>query len=207
MEKEVRQEASVPVQTRVSVVSLAELDMYWLREGSMIRSMSQLVAWSLDLLCEVLRANNRMVKDIESVSEAHRYLSNRELYQPSLRDRGRYKMSAALKFENLRYEGDDPARIGEKKRRVYSDYNIVHRKNSVQMFEGRVDSDLVSKATEIFNSLPDGKIGELVTDPGPVRAGMNEKEFKEHMRASEEAAKEENRKLDELLASRKEKIV
>ena len=126
MDKEVKQESSIPVQARVGMVSLAEMAKYWESQGYMVRSMSQLVAWSLDLLCEVLRQNQAMPLVIETVAEAHRELEQRGLYQGSLKNRAFKKIGASLRFETMRREGIDP------KSYTPMDYGILHNKRSVE---------------------------------------------------------------------------
>jgi hypothetical protein len=126
MERDVKQESSIPAQARVSMVSLAELVNYWESEGFRVRTMSQLIAWSLDLLCDTIKRSNSMPVVIESVTEAHRHLEQRGLYQGSLKARAYKKVGAALRFETLRSEGIDP--------RDYTpiDYNILHNRRSVE---------------------------------------------------------------------------
>lgn len=94
----VKQESSVPVQSRVSVMTLAELDNYWNSEGYEIRSMSQLVSWSLDLLCEILDSNKLLTR-VESIGEAHSYLKKKGLYQRSLEKRSFKKITKDIKYE------------------------------------------------------------------------------------------------------------
>lgn len=125
MDREVKQETSIPVQARVSLISLAELANYWESEGYRVRTMSQLIAWSLDILCETIKRNNAMPVVIEGVAEAHRHLEQRGLYQGSLKDRAYKKIGAAMRFETLRGEGIDP------KDYTPIDYNILHNKRSV----------------------------------------------------------------------------
>lgn len=134
MEKRLRQESSIPVQTRVSIVSLAELDLYWFREGHSIRTMSQLISWSLDLLREVLEANGKVPGEFDTVAKAHQYLQARGLYQRGMKERGIKKISTALRFESLREEGLDPRSVAP------IQHNILHRKGSVEPLEGKVDS-------------------------------------------------------------------
>ena len=60
-----KQETSIPVQSRTSIISLAELAKYWETTEYDIRSMSQLISWSLDLLRDILKSN----ESIESSDE------------------------------------------------------------------------------------------------------------------------------------------
>lgn len=126
MDRETKQESSIPVQARVGLVSLAELVNYWESQGYAIKSMSQLVAWSVDLLCETIKRNEAMPVAIETVAEAHRHLEQRGLYQGSLKPRAIKKIGAAMRFDTMRQEGVDP--------RSYApiDYNVLHNKHSVE---------------------------------------------------------------------------
>lgn len=140
MDKEVRKESSVPVQSRVSIVDLAKLDTYWMRvEGVAMRTMSQLVSWSVAALCEVVESNGKMPGGIDSVADAHKYLTSRGLYQQSLKRRSQSRISAALGFESLRKQGVDPA--------VHSTraHKTVHSRHSIEAFDG----DRVSKKSDI----------------------------------------------------------
>lgn len=131
-ERESRQERSIPVQSRIDMVSLARLDKYWMSEGYYIRTMSQLVNWSVDLICEVLVSNEKMPSGIDSAMEANRHLMQRGLYQPSMLKKGFKKRAAALGFESLRDEGVEPADYAE------GQYRNMHNERSVKVFEGKV---------------------------------------------------------------------
>ena len=95
--KEFKQESSIVVSSRVSMIDLANLDRYWHSEEVPIRSMSALVSASLALLVDVLRHNEALREEIKTVHDAHRWLISRRLYQPSLTKRNRQKISTALK--------------------------------------------------------------------------------------------------------------
>ena len=133
-DKEIRQERSIPVQSRVNLVELAELDRYFMEHGQEIRTMSQLLSWGISLLIEVLEANNALTEKFESLTEAHRYLNIRGLYQPGMMNRGRKKLGMSMGYESLRLEGVDP--------RWYDKNNFenIHNENSVKTFEGKVVS-------------------------------------------------------------------
>ena len=121
----VRKESSVPTQTRVSIVDLAKLDMFWIREQQVnIKSMSQLVSWSIGVLVDKLEEVG-LVKDDISVAEAHNYLKARGLYQDSLLKRSRPRISAAMGFESLRKQGSDP------KYHAPMIHNTIHSKHSI----------------------------------------------------------------------------
>jgi hypothetical protein len=132
MDRETRVESSVPVQGRVSIVTLAELGIYWESLGADIRTMSQLLSWSVDALREILATNGKLPQVVESVADAHRYLEENKLYQTGLKQRSIRKIVNAMAFENLRVEGIDP------KQYVPQHYNAVHNQHSVKPIESQV---------------------------------------------------------------------
>lgn len=136
MDQDVKQESSIPVQTRVSFMSLAKLHVYWTLEGYHIRTMSQLVGWSVDLLCEVLEANEKMPDQIETLAEAHRYLQYHGLYQGSMKERSMKKIGTALRFETMREQGQDPQHV------IPVQHKMLHKKTSVKPLENTVDAGL-----------------------------------------------------------------
>jgi hypothetical protein len=189
MKGEIRQEASIPVQTRANITCIAELDIYWMSEGKNIKSMSQLIGWSLELLCEILKVNERLPKIVESVAEAHRYIDKRGLYQPSLKKRSFDKISTAIRFEGMREEGTDPGcKIGEENANVVRSYNIIHNKNSIQPFNGQVVSDKVTKAIEIYNKLSDkvSLIPKTIADVEGFSESSIEQRLEEYQRKIDE---------------------
>jgi hypothetical protein len=117
-------EDSIPVTVRVGIRELAELDEYWMREGYQVRSMSQLVGWSCELLCSVLRANGKSMP--LTIRDAHERLVKRQLYQKSNEKKAFMKTGAAMRFESMREEGVNPQEYAE------SQFNVVNRANSVQ---------------------------------------------------------------------------
>ena len=133
--KEIRQENSIPVQSRTSLVSLANLEVYWEREGRPVRTLSQLVSWSVDLLVEILKSNNILPDAFDSVTEANKHLQMKRLYQPSLHKRSLKKIGNAITFENLRGEGINPKDYAPRQ------YNVVHNRQSVEPLEMGVVND------------------------------------------------------------------
>jgi hypothetical protein len=211
MNKEIKQEASIPVQTRTSVVSLAELDQYWTSEGRGIKSMSQLVSWSVELLCEVLRSNGK-IKSIESIAEAHRYLEGRELYQPSLRKRSFDKLGSAIRFENLREVGEDPGEVTEGRENINRAYKMLHNKTSVQPFNGVVQSPGISNMLDYFNNIKDDEVVPVISSGGQIRempafklgkGDMPSETFNERERIRAERDRAEQEEMDKFLASQK----
>jgi hypothetical protein len=132
--KEIKQESSIPVQSRVSFMSLARLHRYWVDEGYSIRTMSQLVSWSVDLLCEVLEANEKMPGDIDTLAKAHQYLQVHGLYQGSTKKIAMKKISTALRFEALREHGINP------ESHIPLQHKMLHRENSVRPLDCLVDA-------------------------------------------------------------------
>lgn len=117
-------EGTTPIESRVQVRILAELDRYWLRTGYPVRSMSQLVAWSCELLCQILRANGKSV-EVETIREAHEQMIMRGLYQKSKQKKGFMQMGTDLRFESMREEGINPNEYAP----IQS--NVVNRTNMV----------------------------------------------------------------------------
>lgn len=104
-----RLEASIPVQTRANITDLANLTSYWEGEGYRVRTMSQLLSWSMSLLVDILEKNNLMKYKIETAAEANKYLELMRLYQPSMKAKGFKRVAAAVRFEGMREEGMNPA--------------------------------------------------------------------------------------------------
>uniref|UniRef100_A0A6H1ZBK4 Uncharacterized protein n=1 Tax=viral metagenome TaxID=1070528 RepID=A0A6H1ZBK4_9ZZZZ len=131
-DRELKQERSVPVQSRVDIKTLAEMDIYWESIGVRVRSMSQLVSWTVDLCRSILVANDKLPMILESSADGNNRLEERGLYQRRMRERAAKKIHASLMFENLRFEGIEP------KDRTPMHYNVVHNERSVEPFTGRV---------------------------------------------------------------------
>jgi len=153
-EREMKQEASISVQSRVDIRTLANLSINWEESGVTVSSMSQLISWSLELLLDTMKKSGVLKKVVESVSEANQYLNIKGLYQKGLHERSRRKISNALEFENLRFEGIDP------KTYVSRHYNTVHNRRSVDVpsvgrpFTGDPKTaEEVRKAVEVYKEL------------------------------------------------------
>ena len=130
--KEVKVERSLVVSSRIDLVSLMRLDKFWeSKKGVRINSMSQLVSWSIDLLVDVLEGNQLVGNQGESIVDAHRHFETKGLYQKSNLKKNRQKISAGIRFSNIREQGRSP---------MFDDgvsYKILHNKNSVEPYEGR----------------------------------------------------------------------
>jgi hypothetical protein len=131
--REVKRESSIIASTRVSMITLAELDKYWMAQNRPMSTMSQLVAWSLDLLRDVLKQNNMITEEIASVREAHEHLTNRGLYQKSINKRSLFKIANAIRFESMREDGLDPQTEDPR------GYRMVHKQSSVEPYPDKHD--------------------------------------------------------------------
>lgn len=177
---EVKKESSVPVQGRISILGLAELDMYWQETGHYIRTMSQLLSWSVDLLCEVLRANEMLPREFTSVADAHQHLLRRGLYQRSTEKRAFDKIGAAIRFENLRATGVDP------KDYVAGQYNILHNPRSVSSSPVRGTRPDVVEGVKIMEELE-----------RQAKSGKSEEEAAEEVKKAVDAARESGHLVEE----------
>ena len=104
-------ERSMSFSTRIDLLILAELSMFFNARGNPIRSMSQLISDSVNGLWNVLESNGRFEENdahVESVVAAHNYLESTGLITNSMRNRNAAKLAKALGYENLRDEGVDP---------------------------------------------------------------------------------------------------
>jgi hypothetical protein len=154
-EEEGKVEGSIPVQARVNIRCLANLNQYWMSEGYRIKTMSQLIGHSIELLCEVLEVNGKIREKIDSIADAHNYLCERDLYQQSMKNRSIRKIGVGIAFENMREEGADP------KFHATEQYNRIHRKtdyrgnpSTVQPFTGKVrNSHITQDMIDTFNNL------------------------------------------------------
>ena len=142
MSKELKQERSIPVQGRIDIKSLAEMDAYWSSIGVDIRTMSQLISWTVDLCHDILSKNDKLPVLYESVADCHNHLERRNLYQKRLKERSIAKVNAAMRFESLRLEGVNPAEYDKR------EYNIVHNKNSVEPYQGQRGNFMMSLTPE-----------------------------------------------------------
>lgn len=215
MDRETKQESSIPVQSRVSIVTLAALDNYWYSEGRDIRTVSQLVSWSLYLLSEILNANN-MLDTEPSIEEARNHMMNRGLYQRNMDTRGYQKLGNAIKFQKMREEGGSPQQSTYPSERAA--YSIMHRKPnrftgaamSVEPFTGKVDSNIPNREQieSIYNSLDEEVIRKKAIersmgkdiDELPVfkERGNSPEDMQARIEANDRRAQEELDRLNNL---------
>lgn len=185
-----KQESSIPIQSRISLISLAELAKYWKDTEYEIRTMSQLVSWSLDLLRDILKANDMITKDIESVVEARDYLVDNNLWQRKVSKRAFVKLGNAVRFQGFRDRGENPETRDEMSK---IGHNLMHNKHSVEPYEDKVSARqrLVAKATAIYHEL------EAIEDEAPEKLSQEEvkaryrKKMREEKEALEGAVKED----------------
>lgn len=111
MDEKSRKESSISCQSRVSVVDLARLDWWWTKQGHHMRSMSQLINWSLmHMVDELVRQGHLGDDAIPTIASAHKYLNMRGLYQRSHLKRSGSRLAMAIKFESMRAAGLDTER-------------------------------------------------------------------------------------------------
>ena len=231
MDKITKQESSIPVQSRVSIVTLAALDNYWMGEGREIRTVSQLVSWSLYLLTEILTEND--ILGIEpSIEEARNYMMKRKLYQRNMDVRGYQKLGNAIKFQGMREDGCSPQQSINPQDRAA--FGIMHKApnrfsgkpSSVEPFTGKIERTLKIFTDEDFEPLPGYQEDELKAVPKVYQRPMNTsavestqrpttvvkesvlkegESIEDKMKRIEEAEKAEANTLDEFLASVREK--
>ena len=127
-------EASMPVQSRIDLRTLAELEEYWRISGYAVDNMSRLVAWSLDTFVQLLKVNGKIENPVKTLEEAYGRLMERGLIQRSMYKRMERKLVSARALENLRMDGWEVDRDGEF-------YQSLHKRNQVQSYPGGGVSD------------------------------------------------------------------
>jgi len=185
--REVKVERTLPVSTRVNVVSLVNVNRYFKSIGYRARSMSQLVNWAVEALEEVI-INKVGNKDmVDSLSEALAELRAEGLMQKTMKARGRAKMSYGLAAENLRAEKRDPQMVMERR------YKEIHGKN--KGYE-EIDHQLTS--------------GQLLATPEEVRHRIDEvrrkKEEVEKLKEQTITAAKDQGLLNEVVPTISEKM-
>ncbi len=230
MDRITKQESSIPVQSRVSIVTLAALDNYWAGEGRKIKTVSQLVSWSLYLLTEIL-TDNELLGTEPSIEEARDYMMRRELYQRNMDVKGYQKIVNAIKFQGMREDGCSPQQSINPQDRAA--YGIMHKApnrfsgkpSSVEPFTGSVEKSLKFLSDEDFapppgyeESEPQRAIPKVYQRPQPIEpvvtssnqpsivkeSGLKEGEsIEDKMKRIEEADKAEANAMDEFLRSQK----
>lgn len=125
----IKQERTLPVSTRIDLVNLARMDLYYQLQGYHIKTVSQLINWCVDLLCEVLIANKAMdTTKITTLGDAVTYLKARGMMQVGT---ARYtkkiqqKLGTSIRYETLRGQGKNPEQIDP------AGHSELHRKDSI----------------------------------------------------------------------------
>jgi len=98
-------ESSMPVQSRIDLVVLAELSEYWRDSGYVIDNMSRLVSWSLTAFHSLLKNNKKINVDVKTLEDAYYVLSTKGLIQKSMQKRMEKKLMTARGLENIRLDG------------------------------------------------------------------------------------------------------
>ena len=149
MSNEKKVESAIPVQSRIDIMALAEMAIYWESIGKGVKTMSQLVNWSVDLCSQILRANDK-VREVDSLFDAHNILIDRGLYQSKVMERGRKKFIKGRQLENLRLEGVYPESGGVEGRR---EYVSLHNRHSLQSAPEMFNKPLNSKYNEMHKEM------------------------------------------------------
>lgn len=123
--RELKQERSLAVYGRVSVVELAEVMAGLVSMGYNPRTMSSLVNYCVELAHTVLEQNGKLDKKMKDIAEAYYLLIDRGLMSESMQKKNIDKFNTARRFEQLRMEGIDPAVY------VPQQYNMLHNSRSV----------------------------------------------------------------------------
>jgi hypothetical protein len=134
MSLERKQEASVPVQGRVDLRTLATFALYWESQGYLIDSMSKLISWTIDAFKEVLVSNKPEINDVSTLEEACEILATKGLMNRTLMNKAERKINQARGLENIRLDGWDI----DKNSNIYKE---LHPKNQVSPFPGMVKND------------------------------------------------------------------
>lgn len=106
MNNDIRREASIPVQSRIDIRTLAEICRYFRISDINIKSASQLVSWSLEMLLQTLKINDKLPNERPTIEDAYGYLGREGLMQKRMLYG---KVSKGLAFESIRMEGENPA--------------------------------------------------------------------------------------------------
>jgi len=194
MDKEARQESSVPVVTRVGMVQIANLIRFWEKQGYYVRTMSQLISWSIDLLTEELSRNKLIPVECKTIVEAHRELTQRGLYQRSMLKRAERKISTAMGFEALRAEGVEPREYAPEVYRAMHPRNQVQERPAVPDYSpAEVEAARARAKEQIAEMIRDGRLAEPQKGERVVKEGMSEEEF---YRLAQEREAEEAKKWE-----------
>ncbi len=190
-EIERKQEASISVQGRVSIVELAELGKYWESNGYDIRTISQLIGWSIDLLYEVLKGNGKVSEVKGTVAEAYNYLVSKGLWQRSMEKRNKAKVATAIRFEGIREEGYEPEIVDPRS------FGILHNNRSVTVSGETLLGKKAVEAVEIYNRLCNEKQQGVDEEAIVIKSKMTDEELDRKAKEIKKKDEEERLRLDE----------
>ena len=198
---ESKTEASMPVQSRVDLRTLAKLSNYWDGQGLAIGSMSKLVSWSIEALHTVLVNNGVIPAGQLTLEQSLDVLMSRGLMQRSMQNRMEQKYHKARGLENIRMEGSEVDRNS-------MHYKDLHKGSAVQPLpedHGRMSDEEYKRQTgmtrEEVNELIDKRHKVKVYDhKNQPKIDLNSLLNKENDEM-EEARKEKVRKVDDAIAN------
>lgn len=128
-DKRAKSEASMPMQSRVDLSVLAELLIYWEKKGVYIKSVSQLISWSLEAFRGAVYENNLLPVSIDTLEEAYEVLTHRGLISRKHEERISSKLFRARGFENIRM---DEGIVDEN----MPAYKHMHKVDAVKPYDG-----------------------------------------------------------------------
>jgi len=163
--EKVRREASVPVQSRIDIRTLAEICQYFADGGAMVTTASQLVSWSLEVLVETLKRNGKVRPEKPSIEAASQFLESNGLMQKRMKKR---KLTMAEGFEELRMEGVDPRMYaGDAYKSIHNNPNWTGKMprmsntQDTQTSAGDViDKSFLNEAVKTYNEISEKDIRE-----------------------------------------------
>jgi len=187
VDKNKRLESSIPVQSRISIVDLARLAKLMTERGLQINTMSQLVSWSIGLLCDLFEGSpGHTVEGIETVADAHRYLTAMGLYQRGVRKRCNSRIAAAMQLDTLRLEGLDPSYHAPMQ------YKVIHSPHAHQAYDGEFTKHVRGEPIDF-------------SDPNEVKEKM--KELEELKKQTVQSARDSGLIVEEREEIEKKKFV
>jgi hypothetical protein len=135
-----RKESSLAFSARVDVIALAKVAKFLTNEGYRVRTMSQLINWSVQYLESILSQNGHSYK--MDFVDASKLLIELGVMNPN--GRNNKKIAASTRLSMLRREGYDPE-ISDPRT-----HNFLNNRHSVQPIEID-DSDSAYSTAQIMN--------------------------------------------------------
>ena len=205
-EVEAKIEGSIAVQARIDLRCLASLDYYWTTNSFNIKSMSQLVGWSIELCLEMLLSQGGAKKKFETLAEAYSWIEGRGLHQKSMKKRGIKKLVTAMGFEELRANGEDPEDYARSKFRQIHESN-KGRQEFVPFQEGMMKMTEADYKPIISDEEWD-RAQERIKEEEEKEAREHRKEFRQRLsEAGAETGKEFVNGEAEVIFKQPERIV